>query len=162
MAEGLVEEIEEFDTGGYGSGGLVHGHYLFTALTAFFGSADIGAGVPACVQQPSGEIIFAHCAGFSAQQNEDGLGGVLGEMPILQLAKAGGIDQAEVLIDEGSKGVVGTTGGVFLKQLRIIHGDNPRRTSKFYSQELSTTLGKWTNFPWGGARRRDRRECGVV
>jgi hypothetical protein len=49
-----------------------------------------------------------------AEQDENGLRGILGKVAIFQLAKARGIDQADILVDENFEGVVGTTARVFL------------------------------------------------
>src|SRR5207248_1114806 len=58
--------------------------------------------------------------GLLREDQEDGLGHILGQVLVFHLAQGGGIDQVDVAVDELRKGVLGAGGGVLNKELLVV------------------------------------------
>jgi hypothetical protein len=69
--------------------------------------------------QPTGDIPGADGSGFSSENEEDGLEGVLGEVLVAQLAPAHAQDHRTVAPDEQFEGVLISVGNESPQQLRI-------------------------------------------
>ncbi len=59
--------------------------------------------------------------GALAEDDEDGLGGIFGELVVFELAEGGGEDPGGVAVDEGAEGGLIAV-GVSLKQCGIVRG----------------------------------------
>jgi hypothetical protein len=76
------------------------------AAAAGFGADGVGGGVSGGVVEPAGqEDGRLEAAGAPGEEEEDGLGGVVGEVGVAAgLAEAGVVDEVGVAVDEGGKG----------------------------------------------------------
>jgi hypothetical protein len=74
------------------------------------------------VEEPGGEVADGgEAGGVAGEEIEDGLGGLVGEDGIAELAEAGGVDEGGVAGDERGNGVGGVGGGELLEELGVVH-----------------------------------------
>ncbi len=97
-------------------GGVKHSGSLFAVCAAAFGLADVGAGETGGGEEPTGDAVGREGVGAFVEEDEDGLGGVLGGVGVAQLAEAGGVDEVDVLSDQGAEGVVTAGRGVVFEK----------------------------------------------
>ena len=105
--------------GGHGGGGLA-----FVAAAAGLGADGVGGGVAGGVVEPTGEEDGRlEAGGALGEEEEDGLGGVVGEVAVAAgLAEAGVVDEVGVAVDELGEGVVVVVAGVGGEELGVGHG----------------------------------------
>ena len=130
FGDGGVEGVGE--EGGFGGvGGLngcrgvgsgLPGELLFVFLAGAVGAAEVAEGVVEGVEEPAGEIAFlgiGHGVGLLCEEEEDGLGGVFGEMAVVELAEGGGEDPGGVAVGEGAEGGFGPRGGEVVEEVGV-------------------------------------------
>ena len=103
--DGVVEKGEEVgDGGGFGGNrGRLHGGLAFVALAAAVGAAGVLGTEAGRLKEPAGEGgAIAKSVGFLNEEEEDGLGDVVGVVGAL--AGGGGVDEVDVARDEGGEG----------------------------------------------------------
>ncbi len=102
----------------------LHGEgFLFAVLTAGFGADRPECDQTGGVEEPSGQDHLAgQGARLAGQEQEHGLGDVIGEAGIGDLTSCSGVDQSDVSLHQFGEGVLGS-GGVFLKKFPVFHGN---------------------------------------
>src|SRR4051794_38978326 len=89
-------------------------------FAAGFELARVTARVPGGLEQPSGqELRIADAARLAREEDEDGLGDVVGELRVADLPKSRGADEAEVALDELAKCRLGVDPDVLAEEVGV-------------------------------------------
>lgn len=92
----------------------------FADLAAAVCAAGFTAGVAGDAEEPGAQgLARGDAVGFLGEDEEDGLGDVFGGGGILKLAACGGVDEVEVLADEGFEGGGVAAGGPGSEKLLV-------------------------------------------
>ena len=98
--KGVVQDGEELVASGWFRR-ICHGSgpQRFVISAAGFGAASVGGTIPGGFEEPAGEVLaVAQVAGFLDQEDEDGLGDIVGLGG--ELSFGGGVDEIAVALDE--------------------------------------------------------------
>jgi len=78
---------------------------LFVSQAALFPSDGVAGGKPRCLEQPTGQAVPAAQPGcLFRQDKENGLRDIFGEFRVADFPPTGGVDQAQVPMNESGKG----------------------------------------------------------
>ncbi len=123
--EGGVEVGGDFLPERIGLGGLFRAHgggLLFVTAAGGFLFECVGSAVAGGAEEPAVELaVGGEESGFLRDEDEDGLGDVLGGLGVADEAVGEGIDPVDVAADELGEGVLVFVGGEGREQLGVGH-----------------------------------------
>ncbi len=96
------------------------GGQAFVALSAKLAAANVGGAVASGIEEPAGKTRGRNTVGFFGENNEDGLGDILGSGGVAGLAQCGGIDEIDVALDDLAQRFGGAVLDVIGEKLAVV------------------------------------------
>lgn len=147
FGEDGIEVWLDFLPGGVCVGRELHGGgLLFAGPAADLGADDLGGDIAGGAMEPAGEDgMVRQGGGVLGEGDEDGLGGILGEVGVADDPERDGVGEVDVSPDEFAEGGLGVVLGVGPEQLWI--------GQRLHSSQGSRRWKNRTKKPWGADGR---------
>jgi len=123
----------------------------FVPLSASLASTQVAGRVSCCDEQPARERLSQHeSRRFACQDQEDDLGGVLGEGWVAEFSEARSVDETKVSLNELVESFLATLAGITLEELSVTDDSGSRfvKLAGWY-RHVSCPVGETINVKIG-------------